>query len=129
MPVAGPNFGMPFTIVGDKAVDPGARPGAGFAMVSPEYFKTFGIKILKGRGFTPEDRDGGVRVAVVNERFVTRYLAGRDPLKQRLAIEQLIPGVTRLGPTVEWQIVGVTRHVRNAGPKDADGFPEIDVPF
>ena len=129
MPVAGPNFGMPFTIVGDKAVDPGARPGAGFAMVSPEYFKTFGIKILKGRGFTPEDRDGGVRVAVVNERFVNRYLAGRDPLKQRLAIEQLIPGVTRLGPTVEWQIVGVTRHVRNAGPKDADGFPEIDVPF
>jgi putative ABC transport system permease protein len=98
-------------------------------MVSAEYFKTFGIEIFKGRGFTPDDREGAVRVAVVNERFVSRFLAGRDPLKQRLAIEQLIPGVTKLGPTVEWQIVGVARHVRNAGPKSVDGFPEIDVPF
>jgi putative ABC transport system permease protein len=129
MPVAGPNFGMPFTIVGDKPVDRGARQGAGFAMVSPEYFRTFGIQIIKGRAFTAEDREGALRVAIVNERFVNRYLNGRDPLKHRLAIEQLIPGVTRLGPTVEWQIVGVARHVRNAGPKDVDGFPEIDVPF
>ena len=129
MPVAGPNFGMPFAIVGDKPVDPGARPGAGFAMVSPEYFRTFGIEMLRGRAFTAQDRAGTLPVAIVNERFVNRYLSKRDPLKQRLAIEQLIPGVTRLGPTVEWQIVGVSRHVRNAGPKDVDGFPEIDVPF
>ena len=129
MPVSGPNFGMPFTIVGDKPVDTGSRPGAGFSMVAPDYFKTFGIEIIKGRAFTPADRQGAMRVAIVNERFVNRYLKGRDPLKQRLAIEQLIPGATQLGPTVEWQIVGVARHVRNAGPKDADGFPEIDVPF
>ena len=42
-------------------------------------------------------------------------------------IEQLIPGVTRLGPAVEWQIVGVYRDVRNGGPRG--DFPEIDVPF
>jgi putative ABC transport system permease protein len=45
-----------------------------------------------------------------------------------LVIEQRIPGVTRLGPAIEWQIVGVYRKVRNAGPRGAD-FPEMDVPF
>jgi cell division protein FtsX len=69
-----------------------------------------------------------VPVAVVNDTFVKRFLPGVDPLSQRLVIEQLIPGVTKLGPAVEWQIVGVYADVRNAGPKD-DGFPEIDVPF
>ena len=67
-------------------------------------------------------------VAIVNDTFVKRYFQDVDPLTQRLVIEQLIPGVTKLGPAVEWQIVGVYSNVRNAGPKD-DGFPEIDVPF
>jgi ABC-type antimicrobial peptide transport system permease subunit len=71
-------------------------------------------------------------VAVVNETFVRRYLKDVDPLAQRLLIEQLIPGVTKLGPPVEWQIVGVYRDIRNAGPRgtrEGDSFPEIDVPF
>jgi putative ABC transport system permease protein len=48
-------------------------------------------------------------------------------LSQRLIVEDLIPGVTKLGAPVEWQIVGVFRNVR-AGVRN-DGFPEIDVPF
>ncbi len=130
MPVVGTNFGMRFTIVGDKPLsDPGARPGAGFSMVSPEYYRTFGIEMIKGRAFTSEDRAGSLPVAIVNERFVKRYLPGRDPLTLRLSIEPLIPGVTRLGPPVEWRIVGVARHVRNGGPRLEEGFPEINVPF
>jgi putative ABC transport system permease protein len=82
----------------------------------------------KGRAFTREDRAGGVSVAVVNHKLVKKYLAGVDPLTQRLKIEELIPGVTRLGAAVEWQIVGVYRDVRNGGP-GGDAFPEIDVPF
>ena len=57
-----------------------------------------------------------------------KYLNGADPLQTRIVVEQLIPGVTRLGPPIEWQIIGVYNDVRNAGPKD-DQFPEIDVPF
>jgi putative ABC transport system permease protein len=82
----------------------------------------------KGRTFTEADRAGGVPVAVVNAAFVKRYLPGVDPLSQRLLIEQLIPGVTKLGPEIDWQIVGVYRDVRNGGP-GGDAFPEIDVPF
>src|SRR6185295_12186240 len=77
---------------------------------------------------TAQDTAGAARVAIVNDAFVRTHLAGLDPLSQRLVIEQLIPGVTKLGPAIEWQIVGVYNSVRNGGPKD-DGFPEIDVPF
>jgi len=98
-------------------------------MVTPEYFRTFGIQMEKGRPLTDEDRAGGVPVAVVNAAFVKRLVpSGEDPLAQRLVIEQLIPGVTKLGPPIEWQIVGVYRDVRNGGPR-GEGFPEIDVPF
>jgi putative ABC transport system permease protein len=128
MPVNGTNFGMPFYIAGKPVDDPSKRPAAGFNMVTPDYYKTFGIRMAVGRAFTEQDRDGAMRVAIVNDAFVKRHLSGVDPLSQRLVIEQLIPGVTKLGPAVEWQIVGVYNSVRNGGPKD-DGFPEIDVPF
>jgi predicted permease len=127
MPVSGTGFGMPFYIAGKPVKDPSQRPGAGFNMVTPDYYRTFGIQIQRGRGFTEQDSAGAPRVAVVNDAFVRRYLPGVDPLNQRLVIEQLIPGVTRLGPGVEWQIVGVYHAVRNRGPRG--DFPEIDVPF
>jgi putative ABC transport system permease protein len=128
MPVLGTNFGMPFFIAGKPLSDPSKRPGAGFNMVSAGYFKAFGIPIKRGRAFTEADRAGSQPVAIVNQRFVTQFLKDVDPLTQRLVIEQLIPGVTRLGPPIEWQIVGVYGDIRNAGPGN-DGFPEIDVPF
>ena len=127
-PVDGTSFGMPFEIVGKPAADPGKRPGAGFNQVSSDYYRTFGIPIAHGRAFTTSDRAASVPVAIVNDTFVKRYFPNVDPLTQRIAVEQLIPGVTKLGPPIEWQIVGVYNDVKNGGPKDG-GFPEIDVPF
>jgi len=128
MPVRGTNFGMPFDIVGKAVADRSQRPGAGFNMVTPGYFPAFGIRITRGRAFTEADAAGSVPVAVVNAELVKRYFPNVDPLTQRLSVEQLIPGVTNLGPPIDWQIVGVYENVRNGGPK-REGFPEIDVPF
>ncbi len=129
MPMEGPGFGMPFTIAGKPVSDPSARPGAGFMMCTPGYFQTFGVQFVRGRAFNDQDVAGGQRVAVVNERFVQKFLSGMDPLRQRLLVEQLIPGVTKLGPPQDWQIVGVFRDVRSPEIlKDSD-YPEIDVPF
>jgi putative ABC transport system permease protein len=129
MPLQGTNFGMPFQIAGKPNIeDPSARPGAGFSMVSPEYFKAFGISMERGRAFTDQDVAGGVTVAVVNQAFVKKYFAGVDPLTQTVLVEQLIPGVTKLGPPIPWQIVGVYHNVRNGGLR-GEGFPEINVPF
>jgi putative ABC transport system permease protein len=128
MPVRGTSAGMQFDIAGKPAADPSKRPGAGFNMVTPDYFRTFGIRMTRGRAFTEHDRAGSRPVAIVNDTFVRRYLPDVDPLTQRLVVLQLIPGAQRLGPPIEWQIVGVYADVRNAGPGN-DQFPEIDVPF
>jgi putative ABC transport system permease protein len=128
MPLQGTNFGMPFTIVGKPVDDPSARPGAGFQMVTPGFFQTFGIQMAKGRAFTDQDTMTSVKVAIVNQTFADKFFAGVDPLSQRILVEQLIPGVTKLGPPQEWQIVGVYRNTHNGGIRST-GFPEIDVPF
>jgi predicted permease len=96
-------------------------------MVTPEYFATLGIPMSRGRAFTEQDSANAPRVAIVNDAFVRQYFKDVNPLEQRIVIEQLIPGVTKLGPGVEWQIVGVYQAVRNRGPRG--DFPEIDVPF
>jgi putative ABC transport system permease protein len=127
-PVAGTNFGMPFEISGKPVADRSQRPGAGFNQVTPGYFATFGIRITRGRAFTEADTAGGMPVAIVNSALVKKYFPDVDPLTQIVSVEQLIPGVTNLGPPINWQIVGVYENVRNGGPK-GDGFPEIDVPF
>jgi putative ABC transport system permease protein len=129
MPLEGVHFGMPFSIAGQPVSDPSSRPGAGFEMVTPEYYETFGIQMIKGRHFSQQDSPTAPRVAIVNETFVRRFLPGVDPLRQRIVIEQLVPGQTKVGPPVEWQIVGVSRNIQNYAGMRAEGFPVIDVPF
>jgi putative ABC transport system permease protein len=128
LPLFGAGFGMPFTIAGKPAFnDPSMRPNTGFGMVTPDFFKVFGVRIVNGRAFTDQDRASSVKVAVVNEDFVKKYFKGVDPLQQRVLVEQLIPGVTKLGPPVEWQIVGVYHNVRSGGLRE--DRPEMEIPF
>ena len=126
-PLLGTSNGMPFSVVGGPVVDFAQRPAAPFQSVTADYFKTFGIRVVRGRTFNDQDTATSVRVAMVNEDFVRQYLKGLDPLRQQLSIEQIIPGLPKLGPLVEWQIVGVFHNVRSFGLRQE--YPEVDVPF
>jgi putative ABC transport system permease protein len=126
-PLLGTSDGMPFSVVGGPVVDFAQRPASPFQSVTADYFKTFGIRVVRGRTFTDQDTATSVRVAMVNEEFVRQYLKGLDPLQQRLSIEQIIPGLPKLGPLVDWQIVGVFHNVRSFGLRQEQ--PEIDAPF
>jgi putative ABC transport system permease protein len=127
-PLRGAGFGMPFTLAGGTAyADPSQRPGSGFGMVTPDYVSTFGIHMVKGRSLSEQDTANSVKVAMVNESFAKRYLRGKDPLRQRVVVEQIIPGVQKLGPPVEWQIVGVYQDVHAADRHDH--LEEMLIPF
>jgi len=126
-PLLGTSDGMPFSVVGGPVIDFAQRPSSPFQSVTPDYFKTFGIRVVRGRTFSDQDSATSVRVAMVNEEFVRQYLKGLDPLQQRLTIEQIIPGLPKLGPAVDWQIVGIFHNVRSFGLRKEQ--PEIDVPF
>ena len=119
---------MDFTIAGQPDfADPSQRPGAGFDMITPDYFKTYGIPVLRGRAFTDQDNAASLHVAMVNKNFADKFFAGKDPLQQRINVEELIPGVAKLGPPITWQIVGVFNNVRAGGFRN--DFPVIAIPF
>ena len=127
-PLYGTYFGMPFTLAGGPSYsDPSQRPLSGFGMVTPDYVSTFGIHMVKGRSISEQDTANSIKVVMVNESFAKKYLQGKDPLRQRVVVEQLIPGVQKLGPGVEWQVVGVYHDVHAADRHDH--LEEMLVPF
>ena len=81
------------------------RPRTYLNVVDEGYFDTVGIRIVRGRAFTRQDREGAVKVAVVNETLAARTWPGQDPIGKRV----LVGGE---GPE-EWRVVvGVAANIR-----------------
>jgi putative ABC transport system permease protein len=128
LPLQGLGVVRTFSVAGQPEDRGSLRPSMGIRMVSPGYFETFGIRIMQGRALTERDGVSAQRVAVVNERFVRLFLDGRDPMGQRVAIEDLLAPAGS-GSLVEWHIVGVFRDVSNDEPFGEPKSPEMYVPF
>jgi putative ABC transport system permease protein len=96
-------------------IDTGQRD-AEFQAVSPGYFATLGIPLVRGRLLTDDDRAGTQHVAVVSQAFVRKLLGDRDPVGQTFRRDG--PGA----PTIT--IVGVVSDVRRGG-RSAVMQPEV----
>jgi putative ABC transport system permease protein len=93
-----------FVEVDGGAGAPGVRPVMHNFQVSPSYFETMGVNILKGRSFAESDRSGTEPVAIVSEAAARTFWQGRDPVGERL----------RLAPDMPWMtVIGVAGDVRN----------------
>jgi predicted permease len=55
-------------------------PRVGLARVTPGFFETFGVNLVAGRDFTPQDDMASESVAIVNQSFAARIFPGEDPL-------------------------------------------------
>lgn len=136
VPLMGTGFARQFHIAGQGDISPASQPRTAVQIVTPEYFETFGIRITQGRPLAEQDTANGQRVAVVNERFVKRFLEGRNPLVERVMMGKFGTGSARLGfgpgapgSPVEWQIVGVFRDISNLEQFDDPVAPQIYLPF
>ncbi|MBM3746122.1 MAG: ABC transporter permease [Acidobacteria bacterium] len=98
-----------FSIQGRELPPPGHEPAAEFRLISPDYFRVMGIPLIAGRHFRPEDRAGGRRVALINQRIAEKYFPGEDPVGKQIAIG------TQPKPDSWMTIVGVVGNVRDAG--------------
>ena len=107
MPMQGWGYGMPFQIAGKEPVARANRKAMFFKMVSPSYFSTLRMHLLKGRMLADSDRHGATPVTVVNETTARKYLAGADPIGQRILVQEIVPGKTQLGDEIAWEVVGV----------------------
>jgi putative ABC transport system permease protein len=80
------------------------RVSSSLNVVSPEYFQTVGIPLLRGRGVTGRDTESSAGVAVVNEQFAKRHWPGEDPIGKQFQVVERPPrmvevvGVVRDGP-------------------------------
>jgi len=94
-----------FTIEGRPEVAPGQEDEVRVRAVSPGYFRTVGLPILRGRDLTDDDeRPDAPAVIVVNEAFVRRYFQDQEPLGARVTQWEL----TR-------EIVGVVKNEKFRG--------------
>jgi putative ABC transport system permease protein len=93
-----------FSIDG-SSVPTGARgPHADVAAVSPEYFRTVGIPLVRGRSFALADRDPDAMPALISERMAKEYWGTRDPIGTRITPDSGRSWLTVVG------VVGNVRH-------------------
>jgi predicted permease len=114
LPLTGSSV-RPFLIEGRERPPAGEEPTANYRIVTQDYFRTMGIRLLSGRELSPSD-GGAARGIVISDSFARRFLAGEDPLGKRITVG---------GQPDEWgEIVGVSEDVRHFG-LDADVQPEM----
>jgi putative ABC transport system permease protein len=75
-------FTSRYTIVGRPEVAEGDRDEIRIRSVSPGYFATVGIPLLRGRGLDDRDRTGQPRVTLINESAARRHFPGEEPVGQ-----------------------------------------------
>jgi putative ABC transport system permease protein len=124
VPGSSSTLGTRFDIPGQPPTT--ERRSSSFLMVTPGFFETLGIHVTNGRSLNEYDTANSMRVAMVNEEFVRRYLSNVDPLTQRISVEEFVPGAPR-GKPLEWQIVGVYHNLRGGGIRGDN--PQVTVPF
>jgi putative ABC transport system permease protein len=93
--------------------------GSGFfKVVSPSYFSTLGIRIVKGRALSDRDTRSSPPVLIINEQFARRYFQNEDSIGQHILIQEIVPGKTVLGSEISWEVVGMIGDEKIGGPAD-----------
>jgi putative ABC transport system permease protein len=119
IPISG-DYMLSFNIQGKPPLTPAESPSANHRVVSPWYFATLGIPVLRGRDFTQQDADNSPMVALVDEAFVTRHFPSEDPIGRGIDIGNGTDGF--------YQIVGVVGSVHHEGLQ-APPAPTMYVPY
>jgi predicted permease len=119
MPLSGSDIGVGFTIEGRPA-DPGQRTSAEYFGVSPDYFSTMGIPVLRGRAFTERDAADAPNVIIVDATLAAKYWPNTDAIGKRMTI-----GYNNSGPREVVGIVGTVKRGTLADPP----APQMYTPF
>ncbi len=96
-----------FTAEGQSAEQAAANPSLNLESIHPNYFEAFEVLLVRGRAFTPADREGAVEVAIISEDIAGRTWPGEDPIGKRLKMG----GLSSLVP-VQWRCFGVNDRLR-----------------
>jgi putative ABC transport system permease protein len=118
LPVSGSSLEM-YAVFRESAAGSSENAGVAFRYtVTPDWFETMGIPLMRGRLLETSDRPGAPQAVLINESFAARRFAGRDPIGERVRIG---PFNRPDGP---WgTIVGVVGDVKQASlAESTDAF-------
>jgi putative ABC transport system permease protein len=119
LPIAGGNSSWSILVDGSPMVSVGQAPTAMPQQVTPGYFRTMGIPVLRGREFTEADREDAPLVALVNETAVKQLWPNKNPIGGTIKM---------LNQTSPWAtVIGVVKDVRSQGYQ-ADVPPTMYFP-
>ena len=116
-----------FEIEGYQPPEDQPGPWGDIRIVTPSFFETLRIPLLRGRYLTDQDREGTRPVAVIDQEFVRRYWPGEEPLGKRFTFgpPDGVSDTTRN----EWiEVVGVVGHTAHEG-LDADARLQLYLPY
>src|SRR5438067_4363694 len=115
LPFSGGNSGRTFNRPGSTKQDQ-----ADIRVITPDYFRTMGMPLVRGRSFNEHDTKGSTLVTIINEQTAKDVFPGEDPIGQ--CIENYGPKNEKL------QVVGVVGNVRHLALETAPR-PEIYQPL
>ena len=109
-------------IEGQPPLPPGQENVVFTRVISPGYFDTMSIPLLRGRVFSDQDAPNTPRAAVIGETMARLYWPGQDPIGKRI-------GVGEIERPEDWtQVVGVVKDVRQL-ELTADPKPQLYLPY
>jgi predicted permease len=112
-----------FSISGRAAIEPSLEPRAGDIHVSPGYFETMRIPVVRGREFTELDTHTSTPVVVISETLARQQFPNQDPIGHRIRVNERSPMsccVTAAPVEGIWrEVVGVVGDIRQANLDEA----------
>ena len=119
------DYVLGFNIEGRPAIAPSDLPSTNYYAVTPEYFRAMGIRLVRGRVFTPQDDAKAPRVAIINETMARQHFPNEDPIGKRINITN--------GPDTWREIIGIVGDIKQYGVDKATSNqsyePFAQVPF
>jgi len=117
IPLTNDHSRLDITVEGMPLLNPGGFPHPDMHTVSPDYEKTLGIRLLRGRGFTDADQENAPGVAMVNATFAERLFPRADPVGKRFIFGHPVAGhapnwVTIVGVVADTKMYGIANPAR-----------------
>jgi len=107
LPLGGANSSDSYLVEGEPEPQPGQENDGRYRVASPDYFRTMEISVIRGRGFTEQDKADTQPVVIVNETLARRHWPEQNPIGKRIRF---------YGPLdrAPWmQVVGVIADVKH----------------
>ena len=121
LPLSGDGGFLPFWIGAQRPASLQAAPRLAMFLTGPDYLRTMGIPLLRGRFFTLQDTTKSLCVVAIDSVFAAKFFSGSDPIGQTLSA-----GFAPVGPCRDRRHSG-PRKTHRAG-RCRDAGPESGLP-